>query len=156
MSGAVTLRRVKADTYQTVGVLTWPGGSCLVLEDPPRNVKIPKETCIKPGSYVLKRTWSNKFNKYCAEVKMTGGFEFSGIRLHAGATAKDSWGCLLLVDHRKYDMKQKPFLHFDYAASKAVVTQFERWFNSLPDSVEYPLVITEDPEVQQVRAALSK
>ena len=64
--------------------------------------KIFGETAIPTGKYEIKMSYSPKFGKkekyeWCKGVlpEIVGVKGFSGIRIHAGNTAKDSLGCLI-------------------------------------------------------------
>lgn len=79
----------------TLGVLFVDGRfRCFSLEDEIADVKVPGRTCIPEGRYEVRLTWSPKFGKVLPELKNVPGF--SGIRIHAGNTAKDTDGCILL------------------------------------------------------------
>lgn len=56
--------------------------------------KIYGKTAIPKGTYEVTISWSNKFRKNMLEVKNVKGF--SGIRIHSGSTAKDTYGCPLV------------------------------------------------------------
>lgn len=74
-------------------------GCVYILEDAVREIpgkqvsewKIPKETAIPVGRYVVKKTWSGRWGKLMWEI--TGVPGFSGIRPHAGNTSHDTEGC---------------------------------------------------------------
>lgn len=82
---------------------------CDVLEDPVRDLnkdgdltdvgemKIPGETAIPYGRYKVVVTMSPKFKRelpLILDVK-----HFTGIRIHRGATAKNTDGCVLVGDN---------------------------------------------------------
>jgi len=56
--------------------------------------KVYGETAIPKGAYKVILSMSNRFKKLMPEVLMVKGF--AGIRIHAGNTAKDSHGCVLV------------------------------------------------------------
>lgn len=56
-------------------------------------MKVPGYTCIPRGKYIIKRTWSNRFQKKMMQVLDVPGFQ--GIRIHPGNTSEDTEGCLL-------------------------------------------------------------
>lgn len=56
-------------------------------------VKIMHETAIPYGEYELEVTWSPRFKRDMVLVKNVPNF--TGIRLHWGATARQSSGCIL-------------------------------------------------------------
>lgn len=64
--------------------------------------KVYGETAIPTGRYRVKLTYSPKFRRILPEVLDVKGF--SGIRIHAGNTAKDSLGCLLVGWNKKTGM----------------------------------------------------
>lgn len=61
--------------------------------------KVPGETAIPAGRYDVKLTLSSRFKAVLPEVLDVPGF--SGIRIHAGNTDKDTEGCLLLGTARR-------------------------------------------------------
>ena len=68
---------------------------CDTLEDVVRNgVKIYGKTAIPAGKYKVKKTKSPRFNKILPEILNVPNF--AGVRIHAGNTAKDTEGCILL------------------------------------------------------------
>jgi len=81
---------------------------CEVLEDTdrhledPKNEKIKGKTAIPCGTYNVIINMSNRFKCMMPLVEKVPGFE--GIRIHAGNTADDTEGCLLLGLERKGDM----------------------------------------------------
>ena len=75
--------------------------ACWTLEDVVRPVKIPGETAIPAGRYAVRLSLSQRFQKLLPEVLDVPGF--TGIRLHAGNTRKDTAGCLLVGRVRAVD-----------------------------------------------------
>lgn len=75
---------------------------CYALEDKVREIpgrpveewKIKGETAIPYGNYAVEITYSNRFKKDMLQIMDVPGF--SGIRIHAGNTAADTEGCLLV------------------------------------------------------------
>lgn len=63
-----------------------------------KKIKVYGETAIPTGRYKVERTWSPKYGKKMIEIKNVPGF--SGIRIHAGNTAKDSLGCILVGENK--------------------------------------------------------
>ena len=98
----LTLKRtVKHDDY-TMGILSIEGVPfCNTLEPTWRDIgprgwgiKIPGKTAIPEGCYPLYVTRSPKFGQWLPLVNHVPGFE--GIRIHAGNTAEDTEGCILV------------------------------------------------------------
>lgn len=57
-------------------------------------LKFSKETAIPLGTYMVKRTWSPKFQRDMMLVHDVPGF--SGIRIHSGNDEGDTAGCVLI------------------------------------------------------------
>lgn len=76
-------------------------GAPYVLEDKVREVdgvpvdqwKIPCETAIPYGKYIVTKTMSNRFGRMMYLLNDVPGF--SGVRIHSGNTSHDTEGCLL-------------------------------------------------------------
>ena len=64
------------------------------LEDVPRPIKIPDQTCIPAGSYKVVINYSNRFKRSMPQLLDVPGFE--GIRIHPGNDADDTSGCILV------------------------------------------------------------
>lgn len=89
-------RTFKGQKY-TIGKLYIDGHYlCDTLEDTvrPAGTKIAGKTAIPAGTYKVKKTMSPRFKKVLPEILNVPGF--SGVRIHAGNTAADTDGCLLL------------------------------------------------------------
>lgn len=67
---------------------------CFTLEDPVRKEKIDGDTAIPEGRYRVSLEDSPKFGPNTITVHNVPGF--TGVRMHAGNTAKDTRGCPLL------------------------------------------------------------
>lgn len=86
----------------TLGILLIDGVfACWTLEDVVRPVKIPGETAIPAGTYAMRLSLSQRFQKLLPEILTVPGF--TGIRIHAGNTQADTAGCLLVGRIRAYD-----------------------------------------------------
>lgn len=89
-------RKYLLPTY-TIGKLSIDGiYFCDVLEDTVRVpfIKIPKETAIPYGTYIVTITYSNKFQR---EMPLLNNVpQYQGIRIHSGNTEVDTEGCLLV------------------------------------------------------------
>ena len=102
-------RKYRKDGY-TIGRMYVDGVFfCNTLEDTDRGlaqymsvpeilaVKIKGETAIPVGDYKLTRTYSPRFKRLVPQIMNVKGF--SGVRIHAGSTAKDTEGCPLVGDN---------------------------------------------------------
>lgn len=61
--------------------------------------KMKGRTAIPEGRYALLVTFSPRFKRWLPYVQGVPGFE--GIRIHAGNTANDTEGCILVGENRK-------------------------------------------------------
>jgi hypothetical protein len=87
-------RKTLNDEY-TIGELSLDGVFfCFTCEDAVRDKKIKGKTAIPYGTYDVTLTWSNRFQKVLPLVNDVPNFE--GIRIHAGNTAEDTEGCILV------------------------------------------------------------
>ena len=92
------LRKYKKPTY-TIGTLSVDGAYlCDTLEDTVRDLvtekKVKGSTAIPAGRYRVVLNWSPRFGKPLPLLLDVPHFE--GIRIHAGNTAKDTEGCILV------------------------------------------------------------
>lgn len=105
----VIWRKYRKDGY-TIGRMYIDGVFfCNTLEDTDRglaqymnvgeimNAKISGQTAIPVGDYKLTRTYSPRFKRIVPQIMNVKGF--SGVRIHAGNTAKDTEGCPLVGDN---------------------------------------------------------
>jgi hypothetical protein len=93
----LTLKRNFKGPDYTIGKLYIDGHYfCDTLEDTvrPAGQKITGKTAIPAGDYKVIKSYSPRFKKILPEILDVPGF--SGVRIHAGNTAKDTDGCLLL------------------------------------------------------------
>lgn len=98
----VEVKRTFKGTEYTIGKLYIDGHYlCDTLEDTvrPVGVKIAGKTAIPAGTYKVKKTMSPRFKKVLPEILNVPGF--TGVRIHAGNTAIDTDGCLLLGLNKK-------------------------------------------------------
>lgn len=93
----IKIMRIYKGPDYTIGKLYIDNGYfCDTLEDTVRapGVKVPGKTAIPSGMYRVKKTYSPRFKKILPEILEVEGF--SGVRIHAGNTSKDTEGCILL------------------------------------------------------------
>lgn len=108
----LTLERKWPKSTYTIGNLYINGQYfCNTLEDVDRgltqdmdentifDIKVKGQTAIPKGTYTLSWSYSPKFKKYMLAVNNVPGF--SGIRIHAGNTDKDTEGCILVGKNTK-------------------------------------------------------
>lgn len=93
----VEVKRIFKGSEYTIGKLYIDGAYfCDTLEDMvrPKGEKVYGKTAIPSGMYRVRKTYSPRFKKVLPEILEVEGF--SGVRIHAGNTAKDTEGCVLL------------------------------------------------------------
>jgi hypothetical protein len=89
------VNRTRKSNIFTGGVMLINGRFfCYVCEDVVRNKKIAGVTAIPAGRYQVVITYSPRFRKNLPLLLNVPNFE--GVRIHAGNTALDTEGCLLL------------------------------------------------------------
>jgi len=96
----LTLQRYLFAEDYTMGLLFIDGiYFCDTVEDKFRGndlkgKKVYGETCIPYGVYTVKITYSPKYKKIMPQIMDVP--YFTGVRIHAGNTAKDSSGCVIV------------------------------------------------------------
>ena len=93
----LTLKRNFKGADYTIGKLYIEGHYfCDTLEDTvrPANKKISGKTASPAGNYKVIKSYSPRFKKILPEILNVPNF--TGVRIHAGNTAKDTDGCILL------------------------------------------------------------
>lgn len=91
-------RDIKTPDF-TLGMLSIQGAFfCYTVEDTIRDKKIYAKTAIPAGKYKVTLTMSNRFKKLLPLLHNVP--EFSGIRIHAGNTAADTEGCIIVGMNR--------------------------------------------------------
>jgi len=93
----LTLIRFDLDASRTIGRLYVDKASyCYTLEDTVRmdGVKVPGKTAIPTGRYAIAVTYSPRFKVVLPILLNVPGFD--GIRIHAGNSAGDTEGCILV------------------------------------------------------------
>ena len=105
------LQRVAQEETYTIGKLYVDGARfCDTLEDKvrPYGEKVWGQTAIPTGKYKVVITYSNRFKRklpLLVDVPM-----FEGIRIHAGNTAVDTHGCILVgVNNVRGEIHQSKF-----------------------------------------------
>lgn len=91
----LTLNRVSYFDDCIIGSLAVDGRpKCFTLEDVEREVKIPGKTAIPRGFYKVILDYSVRFKRPMPHILDVPNFE--GVRIHAGNTAADTEGCILV------------------------------------------------------------
>lgn len=104
--------------------------ACLTLEDTARalGVKVYGKTAIPEGRFRVIIDQSVRFNRRMPHVLDVPGF--SGIRIHAGNTDKDTEGCILVGFARDGDKIYESARAFEYvfkAIDEAIMRGEEVW-----------------------------
>lgn len=103
----IVVERLQRDTDVTIGSMTVDGEwQCWTLEDTVREVpgqpvqqwKVYGQTAIPAGRYQVDLTLSARFKRVLPLLLGVPGF--SGVRIHAGNTAADTEGCILVGEDR--------------------------------------------------------
>lgn len=96
------LKRLHKSENSTIGELSIDGKfECYTLEDVERKEKIYGKTAIPKGTYEIVMTMSNRFKIVLPLLLNVPNYE--GVRIHAGNSAKDTEGCILLGQTRSID-----------------------------------------------------
>lgn len=103
----IVIERLQRDPDVTIGSMTVDGEwQCWTLEDTVREVrgqpvqqwKVYGQTAIPAGRYQIDLTMSARFKRLLPLLLGVPGF--SGVRIHAGNTAADTEGCILVGNDR--------------------------------------------------------
>ncbi|MDD6173140.1 MAG: DUF5675 family protein [Elusimicrobia bacterium] len=97
----IKIKRIFKGPDYTIGKLSIDGKYfCDTLEDTVRapGVKIPGKTAIPTGKYKIKLTESLRFGRLMPRLENVPGF--TGVLIHAGSTAEDTRGCILVGRNR--------------------------------------------------------
>ena len=97
----IIIKRIFKGPDYTIGKLYIDGKYfCDTLEDTVRapGVKIPGKTAIPAGKYKIKLAESLRFKKLMPRLENVPGF--TGVLIHAGSTAEDTGGCILVGRNR--------------------------------------------------------
>jgi len=100
----LTLRREQFTTESTIGSLLIEGQfECFTLEDEDRALeaggkKLYARTAIPRGRYKIELDWSPKYGRDMPHLLNVPGFD--GIRIHAGNSARDTEGSILVGTDR--------------------------------------------------------
>jgi hypothetical protein len=141
----IEVRRVAHTNRSTIGEM-WIDGvfEAYTLEDCVREVplkpvaewKIPGQTAIPAGTYDVVIDFSNRFQRRMPHILDVPGF--TGVRIHAGNTDKDTEGCILLGQEKGTD-----FIGHSKAA-------FDTFFQQLQDAIDanQPVTVTVTNETQ--------
>jgi hypothetical protein len=96
------LKRLHKTQKSTIGELSINGKfECYTLEDIERVEKVKGKTAIPKGKYEVIMTMSNRFKVILPLLLNVPNYE--GVRIHAGNTAENTEGCLLLGTTRGID-----------------------------------------------------
>lgn len=97
----LSLERLQLDPDVTIGALSVDGDfEAWTCEDAvrPAGVKLPGQTAIPAGTYVVSITFSNRFQRDLPLVLDVPNFQ--GVRIHPGNTSADTEGCILVGQDR--------------------------------------------------------
>ena len=112
MSFMMLLQRRPSIANATIGELSIEGKhECYTLEDTVRERKIYGQTAIPRGLYKVIITPSVRFKRDMPLLQNVPGYD--GVRIHAGNTAADTEGCILLGDKAGVDVIYQSRVAFD-------------------------------------------
>lgn len=107
----ILVKRLYKNSVYTIGKMYIDGQYlCDTVEDTDRGLtqtmtsqqiavkKVYGKTAIPTGRYRVTLTYSNKFKRVLPLVNDVNGF--AGIRIHAGNTADDSLGCIIVGENK--------------------------------------------------------
>ena len=103
----IVVERLQKDEDVTISAITTDGDwQCWGLEDPVREIprqpvstwKIHGKTAIPAGRYKVELTMSSRFKRVLPLLLDVPGY--SGVRIHAGNTAENTEGCILVGNER--------------------------------------------------------
>ena len=132
----MTIRVIREPTINgtTHGVLFVNGHfQCHTLEDEIRAEKVPGQTAIPAGTYMLTLTLSRRFGMMLPEILDVPNF--TGVRIHAGNMITDTEGCLLVGQDR-----QPGRLLRSRAALDVLLDQLRQAKDALLITIENPAV----------------
>jgi hypothetical protein len=120
----LTLIREEFTSESTIGSLyieNTPERECYTLEDADRKLeaggtKLYGRSAIPRGRYKIALDWSPKYGRDMPHVLDVPGFE--GIRIHAGNSARDTEGCLLVGQSKHQDWIRDSKPAFDALVQK--------------------------------------
>jgi hypothetical protein len=111
------LKRLHKTDKSTVGELRINNTFvCYTLEDVERKEKVFGKTAISKGRYEIIISWSNRFKSFMPLLLNVPNFE--GIRIHAGNTAKDTLGCILVGKNRSENQISNSRLAYESLCDK--------------------------------------
>jgi hypothetical protein len=121
----LTLARKWFEPTCTIGMLDIDGhAECYILEDVERDIKIPGETCIPIGTYVVVIDYSERFKRRLPRLLDVP--DYTGIRVHPGrphTTAIDTSGCLLPGLEKYEDSLGHSVIAFDHLFGQLLMAE---------------------------------
>jgi hypothetical protein len=113
----ITIKRNPSSEHSTQGTLYVDGKvECFTLEDVVRECKIDGCTAIPAGTYKVVINYSNRFKRLLPLLLDVPNY--TGVRIHAGNTDKDSRGCVLVGDSPRLDFVGNSRVAFDRLFAK--------------------------------------